>query len=123
MAYLECTSEPAARSEAPLGRAGAAGRANPREAACGMGRAAEEHAAESEYWYAVLVRSDGDGGVLEESRLRLTLSPNPNPNPNPNQVHAAVPCCAARGRSQCQDCAPCAPQYSEAVAEPPQGQV
>ena len=56
----------------------------------GMGGAEHLPLTETEYWYAVLVRSDGDGGVLEESRLRLPGNPILGEGKPENQ-NAALP--------------------------------
>ena len=90
VAYIERTSQPAARSQSPIGRSGSGPRATPAEAAAGVGGAAEHQPTEAEYWYAVLVRSDGDGGVLEESRLRLPGNPILGEGKPENQ-NAALP--------------------------------
>ena len=101
VAYIERTSQPAGGMASPsaIGRSGSAPRSTPHEheAAGGMGGAAEQPAADSEhgpngteYWYAVLVRSDGDGGVLEESRLRLPGNPILGEGKPENQ-NAALP--------------------------------
>ena len=84
VAYIERATEPSASCHHPAKRP-RSGRSTPRE---GTGEA--EGSADKECWYSVLVRSDGDGGVLEECRIRLPGNPILGEGKPENQ-NAALP--------------------------------
>ena len=69
-------------------------------------------------WYSVLVRSDGDGGVLEEARVRLPGNPILGEGKPENQNCALPSTPVLRARPDLAKQLSCVPRMAEALGCP-----